>query len=67
MATRGYDYWYITRAGERFAAIYATDYRKPPPSAEGLSDKYLFDSLADAVNYASKNYASRGVVLDESL
>jgi len=67
---KGFDRWYITRRGSdgRFAAIFQPDHRADPrPDPEQCEEKYLFATLGEAVNYASRNYVSDGIVLDENL
>lgn len=63
MATR--DGFFITRIGEKWAAIYGIDDRFEVP--EEVEEKYLFDTEAEAHEYALGNYTIHGVMLDPDL
>lgn len=61
------DFWYITTRGEEFAAVYGADHAKNPTPTPGEDPKYLFATMSEAINYASKNYVALGIIIDPDL
>lgn len=63
------DAWYITRRSDtgQYAAVFVNNYDPENPPGPPSDPKYLFDTLGEAINYASKNYVTLGIVLDPNL
>jgi hypothetical protein len=63
MAAR--DGFFITKVGERWAAIYGITSRFDVPP--DLAEKYLFDTVDAAITYANRNYTTQGLIMDPAL